>query len=212
MRRDLGGLILPLFSTSSFSDTALFGKRGEVGQLHTLFPNLHVFFLAHKPVNLLSLNTEVTPTPWLQKMHWFALLKKVIKYRKLSSWHCWKMNVQGKWSQWDSQGNIYMCGVRRRWMSCAGRGEHLPCTCGGRLWHKPWAWADPLFFFSLEMCFICPYPISSFCPTGCFRLKEDQPHKVFWGLLSLFLPNFRFSHFSSQGSIAASTGNLLRIV
>lgn len=135
------------FSTSSFSNTALFGKRGEVGQLHTLFPNLHVFFLAHKPVNLLSLNTEVTPTPWLQKMHWFALLKKVIKYRKLSSWHCWKMNVQGKWSQWDSQGNIYMCGVRRRWMSCAGRGEHLPCTCGGRLWHKPWAWADPLFFF-----------------------------------------------------------------
>lgn len=64
MRKDLEGLILPFFPTSSSSNTALFGKQGEVGQFCTLFPKLHFFFfLAHKSVHLLSLNTEVTPTP-----------------------------------------------------------------------------------------------------------------------------------------------------
>lgn len=162
-------LILPLFSTPSLSNAALFGKRGEVGQFCTLFPNLHIFLLAHKAALVLSLNTEVTPTPWLQKMHWFALLKKNHWIQKMLFSALLENERAGKRSQWDSQGNIYriftpLVFVGGGWAVLGWGGTHLPCTPGGRLWHKLWAWADPVFFFSLEMCFLCPGPISSFCP------------------------------------------------
>lgn len=44
MRKDLGGLSLPLFSTSSFSSTALFGKQGGSWAALHPFPKPAGFF------------------------------------------------------------------------------------------------------------------------------------------------------------------------
>lgn len=165
----------PLFH---FLTLLFFGKQWGVGQLCTLFPNLHFIFLANKPLLLLSLNTEVTPTPWLQKMHWFALLKKKILSTENAPLGIAEKRICRikKKIPVGFTGEYFQLWCFWRWMSCAGvRGTHLPWTCGGRLWHKPWAWADPFLFFPLELCFIRPCPISSFCPRGVFG----------WGKISL---------------------------
>lgn len=87
MRKDPGGLSLPLFSTPSFSNTALFGKRGEVGQLCTLFPNLD-FFTSTQTSAFAVVKHRSDSHSMTTENALVCTAEKIIKYRKCSSWHC----------------------------------------------------------------------------------------------------------------------------
>lgn len=173
MRKDLGDLILPLFSTSSFSNTALFGKQGGSWAALHLFPKLVGFFPRTQTSAFAVIKHRSDSHSMTTENTLVCTAEKIIKNRKCSSWHCWKMNVQGekKRSQWDSERNIYICGG---W---------AVLWWGGLTCHGPVVGHCDInpelglihYFFSLEMCSISPCPISSFCPQGVLSWGKISP-------------------------------------
>lgn len=88
MRKDLGDLILPLFSTSSFSNTALFGKQGGSWAALHLFPKLVGFFPRTQTSSFAVIKHRSDSHSMTTENTLVCTAEKIIKNRKCSSWHC----------------------------------------------------------------------------------------------------------------------------